>query len=87
MPSSTKARTRPIEHAVPGRRRGARVTRGAGLRARWQALFQDVDVVLCPPMPTASFPQDHSPQFSRLLEVDGKKAFYNDQSVWPGSPR
>jgi amidase len=56
----------------------------AGLRARWQALFQDVDVVLCPPMPTVAFPQDHSPQFSRLLDVDDKKVPYNDQSVWAG---
>ena len=56
----------------------------AGLRARWQALFQDVDVVLCPPMPTVAFPQDHSPQFSRLLDIDGKKVPYNDQSVWAG---
>ena len=56
----------------------------AGLRARWQALFQNVDVVLCPPMPTVAFPQDHSPQFSRLLDVDGKRVPYNDQSVWAG---
>jgi amidase len=58
-------------------------TRG-GLRARWQALFQDVDVMLCPPMPTAAFPQDHSPQFARKLDVDGTKMPYNDQSVWAG---
>jgi amidase len=56
----------------------------AGLRARWQALFQDVDVVLCPPMPTPAFPQDHSPQFTRELDVDGAKVPYNDQSVWAG---
>jgi amidase len=56
----------------------------SGLRARWQALFRDVDVVLCPPMPTAAFPQDHSPQFSRTLDVDGAKIPYNDQSVWAG---
>src|SRR5271169_880421 len=54
----------------------------SGLRARWQALFQDIDVVLCPPMPTVAFPQDHSPQFSRLLDVDDKEVPYNDQSVW-----
>jgi amidase len=55
-----------------------------GLRARWQALFQDVDVVLCPPMPTAAFPHDHSPQFARKLEIDGAQMPYNDQSVWAG---
>jgi len=31
-----------------------------GLRAGWQALFEDVDVVLSPPMPTVAFPRDHS---------------------------
>ena len=56
-----------------------------GVRARWQALFQDVDVVLCPPMPTQAFPHDHSsPQNERKLEVDGMKIPYNDQSVWAG---
>jgi amidase len=55
-----------------------------GMRARWQALFQDVDLVLCPPMPTQAFPHDHSPQHARNLEVDGTKIPYNDQSVWAG---
>jgi len=44
-----------------------------GLRLRWLALFQEVDVVLCPPMPTVAFPHDHSPQFSRHLDIDGTK--------------
>jgi amidase len=55
-----------------------------GLRARWLALFQDVDVVLCPPMPTVAFLHDHSPQFARQLDIDGTKVPYNDQSVWAG---
>jgi amidase len=54
------------------------------LRARWLALFEDVDVVLCPPMPTVAFPHDHSPQFARQLDIDGVKVPYNDQSVWAG---
>jgi amidase len=53
-----------------------------GLRARWLALFQDVDVVLCPPMPTSAFPHDHSPQNQRQIEVDGKKIPYLDQIAW-----
>ena len=57
--------------------------RGA-VRARWLALFDDVDVVLCPPMPTVAFPHDHSPQFARKLDIDGVKVPYNDQSVWAG---
>ena len=55
-----------------------------GLRGRWQALFQEVDVVLCPPMPTTAFPHDHSPGFARKHEVDGAKIPYFDQSVWAG---
>jgi amidase len=55
-----------------------------GLRARWLALFQAVDVVLCPPMPTVAFPHDHSPQFARTLDIDGVKVPYNDQSTWAG---
>ena len=52
------------------------------LRARWQSLFRDVDVILCPPMPTTAFPHDHSPQRTRQLDVDGRKVRYNDQVVW-----
>jgi amidase len=54
----------------------------AGLRSRWQALFRDVDVILCPPMPTTAFPHDHSPQLTRQLDIDGKQVRYNDQVVW-----
>ena len=55
-----------------------------GLRAQWLALFQEVDVVLCPPMPTVAFPHDHSPQQARQLDIDGKNVPYFDQSVWAG---
>ncbi len=54
----------------------------AGLRARWQALFREVDVILCPPMPTPAFPHDHSPHRTRQLDIDGKKVAYDDQVVW-----
>jgi amidase len=56
-----------------------------GLRAGWQALFKDVDVMLCPPMPTVAFPHDHSfPNRARQLDIDGTKVPYNDQLVWAG---
>jgi len=55
-----------------------------GLRLRWLTLFQDVDVVLRPPMPTVAFPHNHSPQFARRLDIDGAAVPYNDQSVWAG---
>ena len=56
----------------------------SGLRARWQALFQDVDVVLCPPMPTVAFPHDHSPIRARELDIDGKKVPYGNLLAWAG---
>jgi amidase len=54
----------------------------AGMRMQWQSLFQDFDVVLCPPMPTVAFPHDHSPQLTRQLDIDGKLVSYDDQIVW-----
>jgi amidase len=54
----------------------------SGLRSRWQALFQEVDVIVCPPMPTTAFPHDHAPFRTRQLNVDGKKVPYLDQVVW-----
>ncbi len=56
----------------------------AGLRARWQDLFREIDLVLCPPMPTPAFPHDHSPQSKRQIEIDGKKVPYDDQLAWAG---
>ena len=56
----------------------------AVLRQQWQDLFRDYDVVLCPPMPTAAFPHDHSLQRTRQIDIDGDKVPYNDQIVWAG---
>ena len=69
-----------INHADWIRQSRARV----GLRARWLDLFHDMDLVLCPPMPTVAFPHDHSPQFGRQLDIDGVEVPYNDQSIWAG---
>jgi amidase len=85
----------PDDLSIPAARlRGLTMTHAAwtktsrirsGLRARWQALFQDVDVVLCPPMPTVAFPHDHSsPMRSRELDIDGKKVPYGNQIAWAG---
>jgi amidase len=58
----------------------------AELRARWQELFRnEVDVVLCPSMPTPAFPHDHSvPKYRRQIDIDGKNVAYDDQIVWAG---
>jgi amidase len=53
-----------------------------GLRQRWQDLFHDIDVVLCPVMPTPAFLHDHSPHRTGLLDVDGKPIPYDDQIAW-----
>ncbi|HJU19608.1 MAG TPA: amidase [Stellaceae bacterium] len=53
------------------------------LREGWRALFREVDVVLCPPMPTPAFPHDPTPeQGRRRIEVDGRQLLYPDQIVW-----
>ena len=70
-----------ISHADWIRQSRARV----GLRARWLDLFHDIDLVLCPPMPTVAFPHDHSPLFDRQLDIDGVKVPYGDQSIWAGT--
>ncbi len=58
------------------------------LRARWQALFRDFDVLLCPPMPTPAFPHDHSPRETRKMMIDGHSVEYGDQVAWcaPATP-
>jgi amidase len=53
-----------------------------GLRAQWQAMFRQVDVILCPPMPTAAFAHDHAPMPTRHIQVDGRSVPYNDQIIW-----
>ncbi|MGA8654910.1 MAG: amidase [Chthoniobacterales bacterium] len=56
------------------------------LRARWRDLFRKYDVVLCPIMPTAAFPHDHSPaEGPRKIDVDGNQVDYNEQMVWPAA--
>lgn len=50
-------------------------------RARHQqqfaALFEQVDVVLCPPMAVTAYPHDHSePVYLRQLDVDGRRVPY-----------
>jgi amidase len=57
----------------------------ARVRQQWRELFKEWDVVLCPPMPTAAFPHDHSAEQSRRrIVIDGKEHPYLDQVVWPG---
>jgi amidase len=59
------------------------------LRARhresWRMLFNEIDVVVCPPAPTTAFAHDHSPdQWRRTITFDGATHNYADQLVWAG---
>ena len=56
------------------------------LQQQCRALFAEVDVVLCPPMPVTAFAHDHSsPQYERRLEIDGTLYPYSDVGLaWAG---
>ena len=58
----------------------------ARLQHQWRALFGEIDVVLCPPMPVTAFAHDHSArQETRRLDIDGKPhAYLNVGLVWAG---
>jgi amidase len=57
--------------------------RRARLRAQWASYFRDVDVMLCPIMPTAAFAHDHSEINTRTLIINGKAEPYF-QLFWAG---
>ena len=53
------------------------------LRQQWRNLFKEFDVVLCPVMPTAAFPHDHSlDPDTRRFEIDGVQVSYSHQYIW-----
>lgn len=55
------------------------------LRWQWHEFFKDFDLVLAPVSLTTAFPHDHSePPANRLMDVDGEKRFYFQQSFWAG---
>lgn len=52
---------------------------------RWQALFDDFDIVLTPPFGTPAFPHDDNPNWSeRKLMIDGELTRYGAQVAWAG---
>lgn len=53
-----------------------------GMAHQWRRLFQEVDVVLCPVLPTVAFPHDHSDLHGRQIIVNGKPVPYMAQGVW-----
>jgi len=53
------------------------------LRKRWNAFFEEWDILLCPIMATTAFPHDHTPLESRTLSVNGQRQPYFMQIFWP----
>lgn len=53
------------------------------LRRRWEALFEQFDVVLMPVTPMPAFAHQHAGNlFSRRLEIDGRSRPYTDVFPW-----
>jgi amidase len=57
--------------------------RRARLRAQWASYFREIDVLLCPIMPTVAFPHDHRDFALRTMTIDGKAEPYF-QLFWAG---
>jgi len=56
-----------------------------GVRRRWAALFDTVDVVLAPNFGSLAYPHQTSPdQSSWTLEINGEPGSYFAQLAWPG---
>lgn len=55
-----------------------------GYRLRWQAFFEDWDVVLCPISATTAYPHDHRPRLERELVVDGVRTSHYEHYFWVG---
>jgi amidase len=56
-----------------------------GITNRWQQLFREWDVVLCPVMPTPAFAHDHGEIAGRHASVDGTEIPYGEQIMWNGN--
>ncbi|MBT5519026.1 MAG: amidase [Rhodobiaceae bacterium] len=57
----------------------------AQLAAKWQAYFQQVDVLLCPVSPTPAIPHMQEPNvYARPFSVNGETRGYMENIVWPG---
>ena len=54
------------------------------LRWAWRRFFDEVDFLITPVMPVTAFPHDHGPEGSRLIDIDGAKVPYFNQTFWAG---
>ena len=59
--------------------------RKAKYEMAWRAVFEQVDVLLCPVTPTTAMKHDHNPDFhARTIEVNGTERSYFDNFFWAG---
>jgi len=55
------------------------------IRRRWQAFFEDTDVLLCPPFGTPALPHDTiTEQRDRRVTIGGQTVAYNGLGFWSG---
>jgi amidase len=55
------------------------------IREQWRLFFERYDVMLMPVQPRGAFPHDHSsPQWARVVEIDGVARPYLDLFSWTG---
>ena len=55
------------------------------IKQKWEAYFNDFDVILCPTALCPAFDHDHQPDFhSRRLQVNGEDRNYTDIYIWAG---
>ena len=54
------------------------------IRERWREFFTEFDVILLPVQPRGAIAHDHSPQWSRTVEIDGVIRPYQDLFGWTG---
>jgi amidase len=52
------------------------------LRAQWRDYFREIDVLLCPIMPTVAFPHDHREFAERTIVLNGEPVRYFEQVFW-----
>jgi amidase len=59
--------------------------RKAKYEMAWRAVFERVDVLLCPVTPSTAMAHDHDPDFhARRISVNGSERSYFDNFFWAG---
>lgn len=54
------------------------------LRWAWHSFFKTYDFLIAPIMPTTAFAHDHAPFGQRVIDIDGHRHPYFNQTFWAG---